>query len=125
MNRKYERGSKPTVVVFTASCSKKGDSFGVRLEKVGPSHWIADWAFAIRPEVAKREGYDRTIIKGSFTIEDTYPGCPYCSNRSIVGCSCTTLWCVAEEASFFSCPSCKQTGEIAGPLNELSSGGDR
>ena len=68
--------------------------------------WWRTWAFKIKPEQAKREGFDKTSIQGNLCCTDEYPGCPYCGSYSLVQCnrcqkaSCwngetgmTCLWC--------------------------------
>ena len=68
----------PKVVIIMARCSHSKQSFGIRLEEKLTSQWMADWAFPIKEVAAKREGYDKSEIAGSFSVDDAYPGCPHC-----------------------------------------------
>ena len=78
--------------VILAKCSKHNRTFGIRVEKRG-NEWVRTWAFPIDEAKAKREGFDRTNIKGSLRAVDRYPGCPHCGNYSFVQCGCGKVSC--------------------------------
>src|SRR4051812_14852524 len=66
------------VVIIMCRCTRSKGGFGVRMERHAADQWIATWAFAIKDNVAKKEGYDQSQIRGSFAFESAYPGCPHC-----------------------------------------------
>jgi hypothetical protein len=80
--------STSKVVIVMAKCSHSKQSYGIRFEQKLPHQWVADWAFAIKEAAAKREGYDRSEIMGSFSFDAAYPGCPHCESPGIFKCSC-------------------------------------
>lgn len=129
----------PNVVIVMARCSHNKGYFGVRFEenKVGDQGlpfrlhlnpkrlWVADWAFAIESEVGRKEGYDKSEIRGTISMGITYPGCPHCNGRSIFRCSCRKVACWDGKSQMVTCPYCGMTGLVNGQIDRLSSGGDR
>jgi TerY-C metal binding domain len=115
----------PKVVIVMAKCSRMRQGFGIRFETKRSRQWTADWAFAIKEAVAKREGYDRSEITGKFEFDEAYPGCPHCRNSSIVLCGCGKVACWNEEQMTVLCPWCGITGNVMGQIERLSAGGDR
>ncbi len=63
--------------VGIAKCPTTGKLYGVRVEERG-QRWAATWAFPIKPEVAKREGYTMNQFPPDMIYDSAYPGCPYC-----------------------------------------------
>ena len=51
--------------------------YGIRVEKQ-PDHWALTWAFPIDESKAKSEGYDETVLNGTFHPSPNYNGCPFC-----------------------------------------------
>ena len=103
------------VKIACVRCVRTEDLFGLRLEEVQPRVWEATWAFAIRPEAASRERYDRSVLEGEFRLAYDYPGCPTCPNRSFTVCgSCQRLGCCAPQARQYRCPWCRREDEMAG-----------
>ncbi len=117
--------NKTNVVIVTGICALGKSGFGIRLEETGRGNWIADWAFSIRSGTAKREGYDKSTISGSFRFSDQFPGCPHCKSRSFVKCACGSVVCYDGESSTFRCPVCGISGAIGGDVKNLSAGEDR
>ena len=114
--------------VAMCKCKESHKVFSVRYEKVKPDLWKYTWAFPVREDTAKREGYDSTLIKGMIIPEENYPGCPYCGSKYFVVCSCGKLNCKTPKpnSNEFTCEWCGMTGilgvyEGAG----IQSGGDR
>ncbi|MDR0496079.1 MAG: hypothetical protein LBH42_00535 [Treponema sp.] len=85
--------------VILARCSKHGRAFGIRVEKRG-NDWVSTWAFPIDDAKAKREGFDRTKISGSFQPVDGYPGCPHCGADELVQCGCGRMICYKEGGTY-------------------------
>ena len=117
--------NKKNVVIVTGICARNKSGFGIRFEEIGRGNWIADWAFSIRSETAKREGYDKSTISGSFRFSDQFPGCPHCKSGSFVKCECGSLVCHDGESSTFKCPACGISGAIGGDVTNMSAGHDR
>jgi len=113
------------VGVIIAKCSNVKDLFGIRIENFEDDNWISNWAFKIKEDVAKREGYDKTKISGSFLISSEYPGCPYCGNNNYVYCCCGKVSCHNSNDEIFTCPWCGSSGPLSGPITEMYIGSDR
>lgn len=113
--------------VVMAKCSHHTHkSFGIRLEEKLTGQWFADWAFAIKESAVKREGYDHSEIRGTFALDTTYPGCPFCEKSSIVRCCCGGVSCWNEnEEGNSSCAWCGTKVKVTGEIYSLSVGVDR
>jgi hypothetical protein len=111
-----------SVVILTAWCSKQRKLFGIRMERTSRDQWSANWAFTIKGEVAKREGYDKNTIRGEFLIDGQYPGCPYCEQMGIVVCECKAIFCANLASETVNCPSCGETGFLGGGLSQIQAG---
>jgi hypothetical protein len=113
-------------VVVLARCSHSQLPFGIRFEEKTSGRWAADWAFAVQEAAAKREGYDRGSVSGSFAFDAAYPGCPSCRAASCFRCSCGNIACWNGEQHSVTCPWCRCTGELSsGTVSDLNVGGDR
>jgi len=77
--------------VILCKCTKQ-NTFGIRMES-RHNDWYRTWAFKMDEKTAKREGFDKTIIRGSMPIDEKYPGCPYCGTYSFFQCQCGKLNC--------------------------------
>lgn len=115
----------PNVVVVMARCISTGENFGVRVEEFAPGAWKADWAFAIKEEKARKEGYHENEIKGEFAFARPYPGCPYCTRKALVRCSCNTVYCWDGDSKQIDCKVCGKKRVIQGPITRLNSVSDR
>jgi len=111
------------IVMGRRSLSRQG--YCIRFERRGGGKWAATWAFAIQDSVARREGYERSTMNGSFIFDDAFPGCPYCRSHSFFSCNCGQLGCWDGSSRAIVCPSCGQAGEPSGDLASLDGGGDR
>lgn len=69
--------NKIDALVGIAKCPHAGQVYGVRIE-IEKNKWTATWAFAIKPEIAKREGYTANQFPSNLIYSKEYPGCPYC-----------------------------------------------
>jgi len=78
-NKKNEQEIRAAVGI--AKCPVTGKIYGVRVEERTNKKWVATWAFSIKPEVAKREGYSTNQFPPDILYENTYPGCPYCKKH--------------------------------------------
>ena len=112
-------------MVILGRCRLEKRSFGVRMETADPGHWQGTWAFAMKEETARREGYDRAEVTGSFGFAPGYPGCPFCKAPGIVRCRCDMVSCWDGETREVHCPWCGRTSRIEGTIDALRSGGDR
>lgn len=113
----------PQVVVVISRCRKSAENFGIRIEQKMTDKWIADWAFAIKEDTAKREGYDQTQISGIFEIDAKYPGCPYCKSNSFFKCSCGKVACW-DNIERVTCPWCRQMIHLTARIESLDAGSD-
>ena len=104
--------------IALCKCKEGKRAYGVRFEKFG-NGWKYTWAFPVREESAKREGYDETKILGDISPDAAYPGCPFCRAKSFVICSCGKLNC-----NNVNTPNARFTCEWCGASGVLSSGYD-
>ena len=72
---------RKNVAVGVAKCPSTGRIYGVRVEERPDKKWIATWAFPIKPELAKREGYIENQFPPDLLYDKNFPGCPYCEKR--------------------------------------------
>lgn len=116
----------PNVVIVMGHCSRSRETFGMRFEEQGQGRWIADWAFQVRDNLAKKEGYDQGDIKGSFGFDSEYPGCPYCKNIGLIHCPrCGKESCYDDHSSTARCGWCGFSGPIGeGSVGGMQAGGD-
>lgn len=100
-------------VIVLCKCGKHHRTYGIRTEKRGIDKWAYTWAFPIKENVAKREGYDKTSIKGDVIFTDEFPGCPYCGGYKLTVCSCGHLNCTVLKKGVFTCEWCGAQGTIS------------
>lgn len=87
-------------------CNKAKKVFGVRVQKMNDGDWWRTWAFKIKPQHAKSEGYDKTPVQGNLNPTEEYPGCPHCGSHGFVQCgTCKKISCWNGETSMI-CPWC-------------------
>ncbi|MCL2086119.1 MAG: VWA domain-containing protein [Oscillospiraceae bacterium] len=72
--------NKINVAVGIAKCPNTKKIYGVRVEE-RRSKWYATWAFPIKPETARREGYVENDFPSDLKYDSKFPGCPYCGKR--------------------------------------------
>ena len=123
--RKTSMSKQPNVVIVMARCSKTHQAYGMRFEEITPGNWLLDWAFAMKEDASRKEGYDQSTIAGGFGLDEEYPGCPHCGAGSLVKCGCGKVGCWDQKSDTFTCPWCHSTGRIGGTIDSLSAGGDR
>ncbi len=116
---------KPNVVIVIVKCASHKKLYGIRFEEITHNNWSGTWAFSIKEEAAKKEGYDKGRITGNFSFALNYPGCPYCFNKGFFQCSCDKINCWNGQTMTVQCSWCGCTGEMAGSIQSISSGGDR
>ena len=75
----------PKAKVVLCKCGIHDKSYGVRMEEFRDG-WKYTWAFPIKEQNAKKEGYDAAILKGQIYPDDNYPGCPYCGAKEFLIC---------------------------------------
>ena len=121
-----EMNEKPNVVVVVMRCSRVRKSSGVRFEKRVENKWVGTWAFELKEASAEREGYEKTAIGGSISLDNTYPGCPHCNARALFKCGkCNKVGCWDGESKVVICPWCGNKGEISGYIEILNASHDR
>ena len=81
-------------------CNNANQIYGVRVQKMGDGDWWRTWAFKVKAQQAKREGFDKTRVQGNLDATDEYPGCPYCGTHGFVQCGqCQKITCWNGETS--------------------------
>jgi hypothetical protein len=113
------------VFVVRARCGGHNRLSGVRMEEQWPGHWAATWAFPLREDVAKREGYEARTIEGAFGFSPGYPGSSSCEAGSfyVCGCGATVCWNAVDRVG--PGPSCGSNGELSGVATVIRRNGDR
>ncbi len=115
-----------SIVIATARCSSKLGMYGLRLERVSLSNWAVTWAFAIKEQAAKKEGYDQTRVMGSMSMAEAFPGCPHCRAKAFFKCgACGKLGCWNGEDRTVTCPWCNTKTPLTGEITSLDAGTDR
>jgi hypothetical protein len=114
-----------SVAVASARCMHSRSHFGIRIELQAPKTWVVDWAFPLKETSGHKEGYDRTRVEGNFTIGDAYPGCPFCSARSLIQCECGHVSCISDMTTLARCPWCGNQGRVSGQAHALDMARDR
>lgn len=73
---------KPTLnaLVGIAKCPNTKGLYGVRIEE-RRGKMVATWAFPIKPEIARKEGYKEQAFPASLIYDSAYPVCPYCGKK--------------------------------------------
>ena len=99
-------------VIVLSKCGEVHKTFGIRAEKAESNRWLFTWAFPIRDDSAKREGYDKSTISGNIEYTAEYPGCPYCSQKYFTVCSCGHICCTILRNGIFTCEWCGAQGTI-------------
>ena len=115
---------KPNVVIVLSRCRRSRQPYGMRFEEKGRGNWLADWAFAIKEQSAKREGFDRGEISGAFGFATTYPGCPSCKAPGLFRCGCGKVACWGGVTRTVQCPWCGRTVNLDATVDRLGAGGD-
>lgn len=100
---------KKEAVVLLAKCGAHQRTYGITAEKTAQEEWCMVWAFPLKESTARREGYDKTFIRGRLYIGPEYPGCPYCGARLFNVCSCGHVFC-KDGGTVSKCPWCGDTG---------------
>jgi len=110
--------------VLLAKCSQHGKTLGMRVETY-KNDWIRTWSFKIDDSKAKREGFDKTLIEGTLTPTDDYPGCPYCGTMELFICPCGKLSCIQPDSRSVKCYWCNATHKNLAPVGKakVSGGG--
>lgn len=119
-------GRAPNVVIVVARCSAHKQLLGIRFQETDPNRWEADWAFPLKENTARRQGYDRGEIAGRFVFAGGYPGCPYCRAPSIFKCGrCGKVACWDGVQRTVVCPWCGNGATLSGTIESMAAGGDR
>jgi hypothetical protein len=115
----------PNVRIVVARCASSKADYGMRLEEETPGQWVVDWAFPLRTGTAKKEGYDKAAISGSFRLASVFPGCPYCRVGGFFLCQCGRIACWDQQSLQVVCPWCNSRCELGGEISRLDVGTDR
>lgn len=116
------RETKQAVIVL-AKCAEGRKTYGLRVEKNGENQWLVTWAFPIKEDSAKREGYDKTTIQGNIVFTNDFPNCPYCGGRALTVCSCGHLSCTIIKNETFKCEWCGAQGKLGDYTGEAITAG--
>lgn len=93
-------------------CSRVNQPFGMTVDPISRSQMKIVWAFKISADKARREGYDKTSMRGSVVFDDEFPGCPYCESHDFYVCgNCGTVVCFNNE-EHVKCPKCGNESDV-------------
>jgi hypothetical protein len=94
-----------------AVCPDTKQYYGITVDYLARNSFKFVWAFKIDRAKAHREGYDTKKVNGSVTLDNDYPGCPYCKSKRFVFCSCGAVMCWYGQ-KVVTCPKCGASGEV-------------
>ncbi len=96
--------------VILARCDENKKLYGIRIQEKN-GDWIRTWAFPIKEEIARQEGFDKVEINGSFAHTEDFPGCPYCHTKQFFVCGkCRKINCWHGQPTT-TCQWCGNTGQ--------------
>ena len=111
-------------LVVLSKCGEVHKTYGIRTEKKSVDSWAFTWAFPIRESSAKREGYDKSSIRGNIQCTEEYPGCPYCKQRNFIFCSGSGhINCYVVKGDTFTCEWCSMQGKLVDYTGEAIKAG--
>lgn len=114
------------VAIGLCKCRQSKKTYGVRFERSGDNLWKYTWAFPIKEDAARREGYAATRIHGAIEPDAVYPGCPYCKANHFIVCECGGLNCNVGAGSTFTCGWCGSAGTLVEARDfNITTGEDR
>lgn len=106
-----------------AICPEARRPYGITVDNAGIGHYVFHWAFSIDKDKAHREGYDEKSVSGTVSLDDNYPGCPYCGSKNFLFCgNCGSVICYHGQSKV-TCPKCGFTGEVTSIENVNLKGG--
>ena len=106
-----------------AVCEKTREPFGITIDPRQDCYAFA-WAFKIKKEQAKREGYDKRHVHGAVMYDDNFNGCPHCGSKQFYICNrCGKVVCYHGQ-EYVTCPNCNSSSTLqAAESVDLSGGG--
>lgn len=107
-----------------AMCEETGKEFGISVDPRGNNTYAFCWGFKIKEGQAKREGFDKTQVRGSVMYDEGFNGCPHCGSKQFYICRrCGRVICWHGEESV-TCPNCGITATLQAAREvELKGGG--
>ncbi|GJG69115.1 hypothetical protein PRLR6025_25840 [Prevotella lacticifex] len=101
----------PDAFATMGMCEEAKKPFGITIDPKGKNLNFV-WAFKIDKEKAHREHFDEKHVNGSISIDENFPGCPYCGSKQFIICgNCGTISCYHGQKQF-TCPNCGAHGEV-------------
>jgi hypothetical protein len=115
---------KRLATVMIAKCQQSKNAFGIRVEKKQDGVWHCTWTFKIDEKAASNEGYGDTAVSGKMSLDEEYPGCPYCGSMGWFSCgNCNKITCTGETTQV-TCAWCGNSGTaMAADEFDLRGGG--
>ena len=106
-----------------AVCEETRRFFGITVDEDRWDQYRFVWAFKIDKDKGEKEGYDSKTVTGSVTLDDEYPGCPYCGEKRFYICQCGKIVCY-HGLPRVTCPNCGRSGTLERVENiDLKGGG--
>lgn len=101
----------PEAFATMGMCEENKKPFGITIDPCGRDLKFV-WAFKIDKEKAHREHFNGKKVNGSISLDENFPGCPYCGSKQFIICGkCGTISCYHGQKQF-TCPSCGAHGEV-------------
>lgn len=66
-----------------AMCETTKEHFGITVDPRNGCYAFT-WAFKIKKEQAKKEGYEQTHVSGKVMYDKDFNGCPYCGSKNSI-----------------------------------------
>ena len=95
------------------TCGKTKETFGITIDPRGGVYSMC-WAFKIKKDQAKREGYDKVKVHGAVDGDPNFNGCPYCGSKDFFVCPrCGHFVCFDGKLDVqVTCPNCGGSGIV-------------
>jgi hypothetical protein len=111
-------------MMVRAMCSVNEKAFSILFRRLGVEGWVAEKAFK-RSEHEADSRYEMRSLKGIY-LDETYPGCPHCGDKSFFQCLvCDLLNCLGAAVRTTDgqiaacCARCDNGGIVSGVIKEL------
>ena len=106
-----------------AVCEKTKEHFGITVDPRNGCYAFT-WAFKIKKEQAKKEGYEQANVTGKVMYDKDFNGCPYCGSKKFYICNrCGKVVCYHDQ-EVVTCPNCGSSSSLQAAENVNLSGSD-
>jgi hypothetical protein len=106
-----------TRATIQARCEQTGSPIVLRVSRSGPQHWLFTDCLLLEASgrgASSAAEQAPVQLSGSFSLADTYSGCPHCGAESLARCSaCHRSSCHPEGQPVHRCPWCGSVSRMS------------